>query len=172
MVIIRDINEIDIDREVIVMKEIVEKLINIGKTISSMESCTGGGFANAITNIPGASEVLKFSAVTYSNEFKIKMGVSENTIDKYSVYSMNVAKEMSKNISDFTASNYGVGITGKINRVDKANMYGSDNLIYVSVYDRDNDKYYTLSVETIDGSRAENKDMIINSIIVLLKGII
>lgn len=40
-----------------------------------MESCTGGALVNAITNIPGASEVLKFSAVTYSNEYKIKLGV-------------------------------------------------------------------------------------------------
>ena len=94
-----------------IMKEIIEKLTKLGKTISTMESCTGGGIANAITNIEGASEVLKFSAVTYSNEFKIKMGVSSKVIDKYSVYSMEVAKEMSKNISIFTSSNYGVGIT-------------------------------------------------------------
>ena len=32
-----------------------------------MESCTGGGVVNAITNIEGASDILKFSAVTYSN---------------------------------------------------------------------------------------------------------
>ena len=68
------------------LKELVEKLLDLGKTISTMESCTGGGVANAITNIAGASEVLKFSAVTYSNEFKIKMGVSSEIIDKYSVY--------------------------------------------------------------------------------------
>ena len=56
-------------------KRVVEKLIEDKKTISTMESCTGGGVANAITNIEGASSILKFSAVTYSNEFKIKMGV-------------------------------------------------------------------------------------------------
>lgn len=50
-----------------------------------MGSCTGGGIANAITNIEGASEILKFSAVTYSNEFKIKMGVDEKIIEKYTV---------------------------------------------------------------------------------------
>ena len=71
------------------MEEVVEKLRTIGKTISTMESCTGGAVANEITNIPGASEVLKFSAVTYSNEYKIKMGVSEEIINKYSVYSIH-----------------------------------------------------------------------------------
>ena len=47
------------------MKKIIEKLTNLNKTISTMESCTGGGLANAITNIEGSSEVFKFSEVTY-----------------------------------------------------------------------------------------------------------
>ena len=55
------------------MNELLCKLKTNNKTISSMESCTGGGFANAITNIEGASDVINFSAVTYSNEYKIKM---------------------------------------------------------------------------------------------------
>ena len=80
------------------MEEVVKRLIDKNKTISTMESCTGGGVANAITNVEGASEVLKFNAVTYSNEFKIKMGVSSSVIDKYSVYSAETAMEMSKNI--------------------------------------------------------------------------
>ena len=54
------------------MKEIVEKLIKLNKTISTMESCTGGYVANGITNIPGASSVFMFGAITYSNEYKIK----------------------------------------------------------------------------------------------------
>ena len=65
------------------MKVVVNRLIEKNKTISSMESCTGGGFANMVTNVPGASDVFKFSAVTYSNEFKIKMGVASEIIDNY-----------------------------------------------------------------------------------------
>ena len=154
------------------MKLVVDRLIDKNKTIASMESCTGGGFVNEITNIPGASEILKFSAVTYSNEYKIKMGVDSNVIDKYSVYSMECARSMSKNISEFSNSNYGVGITGKINRADKNNMSGSDSLIYVSIYDRDNDKYYAMSIDAILGNREINKKMIINNIIELLLTII
>ena len=146
------------------MEEVVKRLINKHKTISTMESCTGGGVANAITNVEGASEILKFSAVTYSNEFKIKMGVNKEIIDKYSVYSMETAIEMSKNISLFTNSNYGVGITGKINRVDKANLVGEDNIIYISIYDRDNDKYYNKEIKAIDDVRSKNKEMIIKEI--------
>ncbi len=146
------------------MKDVVEKLIELKKSISTMESCTGGGVANAITNIPGASEILRFSAVTYSNEYKIKMGVSADTIDKYSVYSMEVAKEMSKSISDFAHSDIGVGVTGKMGVLDPANPYGDDNTIYVSIYLKDDDTYHTFKMNTKYEERKDNKELIIERI--------
>ena len=154
------------------LRLIIDKLTIVNKTISTMESCTGGCLVNAITNIEGASEILKFSAITYSNEFKIKMGVNESTINRYSVYSINVACEMSKAISDFTNSNYGVGITGKLNRVDKNNNFGKDNITFVSIYDKDNDKYYTLSIEATKESRNDNKFLIVDKITSLLLQIV
>ena len=120
--------------------------------------------ANSITNIEGASEILKFSAVTYSNEFKMKMGVSKDVIDKYSVYSMETAKEMSFNISKFTNSDYGVGITGKLNRVDKENPFGEDNIVFISIYDKENNSYKTSIVEAIKSSRKDNKELVIEEI--------
>ena len=68
-------------------KKIVDKLIEENLTISTMESCTGGGIANEITNISGASSVIMESYVTYCNEAKIKHGVPKEIIDKYTVYS-------------------------------------------------------------------------------------
>ena len=146
------------------MEEVVNKLISLNKTISTMESCTGGSVVNAITNVEGASDILKFSAVTYSNEYKIKMGVSEEIINKYSVYSMETAKEMSRVISNYTNSNIGIGVTGKLNRVDKANLVGEDNIIFISIYDKDNNLYYELKLEAIYSDRESNKKYIVNEI--------
>ncbi len=146
------------------MKEIVELLIKKHKTIATMESCTGGFIASSITDIEGASEVLSFSAITYSNEYKIKLGVSAKTIDTYSVYSMNVAREMAKNISEFAQSDYGIGITGKINRKDENNLFGDDNKIFYSIYDKENDKFYDFTLVAIDDTRFNNKVMIKNEI--------
>ena len=154
------------------MVNLVNKLIDAKITISTMESCTGGGVANAITNIEGASEILKYSAVTYSNEYKIKMGVSKEIIDKYSVYSMECADEMSRNISEFAGSDLGVGVTGKLNRVDINNPYGDDNVVYISIYDRDNNKFYNRKIEVKKDSRNKNKELVIEEIIKLLKSII
>ena len=146
------------------MKEVVDKLIKLNKTISTMESCTGGGVANAITNIPGSSEILKFSAVTYSNEYKIKMGVNPDIIDKYSVYSEETAKEMSKNISLFSNSDYGIGVTGKLCKSDPANPIGEDNIIYISIYIKEEDKYLDFKLNAIKDTREENKKYIIEQI--------
>lgn len=154
------------------MKNIVEKLIKNKKTIATMESCTGGALASVITNISGSSEILKFSAVTYSNEYKMKMGVNKEIVDKYSVYSIETAKDMSLKISEFTSSNYGVGITGKINDFDKANPYGEDNLVFVSIYDRNKNEYHTRTIKTINDSRENNKKLIIENIIEMLNIII
>ena len=153
-------------------KDIIEELKKRGETISTMESCTGGGIADSITSIEGASEVLKFSAVTYSNEYKIKMGVRKETIDKYSVYSMETAYDMSEAICKFANSDMGVGITGKLNRADINNNYGKDNQVFISIYYKG--RHYDISVVVDKSSRKDNKlvliDMIINKIGEILWG--
>jgi len=154
------------------MKDVVEELIKRKKTIATMESCTGGGVSNAITNIEGASEILKFSAVTYSNEYKIKMGVDERVIRKFSVYSIETADEMSKNISKFTNSDIGVGITGKLNRVDKENPFGKDNIVFISIYEKEKNMFVHEIVEAKEQSRAENKELVIKKVADLLQNMI
>lgn len=154
------------------MKDLVKILKEQNKTISTMESCTGGAISNEITNIEGVSSVIKFSAVTYSNEFKIKMGVSKDVIDKYSVYSMETANEMSLNISKFADSSYGIGVTGKLNRKDENNPYGENNVIFISIYDRGNNKFYNEKLISSKQTRKENKDLIVKKVIEMLNGIV
>lgn len=146
------------------MKDVVEILTSKKKTIATMESCTGGAVASAITDVEGASEVLKFSAVTYSNEYKIKMGVSSDTILKYTVYSKETALAMAEAITKFTGANYGIGITGKLNRADKNNLCGDDNKVYVCIYDKDNNKKTFLEIMATAKDRHENKKIIIELI--------
>ena len=147
------------------MERVVKKLIELNKTISTMESCTGGGIANAITNIPDASKVIKYSAVTYSNEYKIKMGVSSELINKYSVYSMEVARDMARVISEYTNSNYGVGVTGKLKKSDENNLSGEDDVVFLSIYNKDKDEYLDLKIKLEFDTRIDNKNQIIEEFI-------
>lgn len=147
---------------------VVEKLRKKGKTISMMESCTGGGVSNTITNIEGASEVFSFAAVTYSNEYKIKMGVPKETIDKFTVYSTQTSDAMAKAISDYTNSDYGIGITGKLNKPDKNNPTSNDNIVYFTIYDRNNNTYISHTISLDRMSRKECKEGIIMQILYVL----
>ncbi len=154
------------------MEEVIQKLIEKNKTISTMESCTGGLIANEITNISGASLVFKFGAVTYSNEYKMKLGVEKYILDEYTVYSMETAKEMSKKIALYTDSNYGIGITGKFNKKDPNNPFGRDNEVFISVYDQDNDTFYNQSVAIMDNERPKQKEFVYEEVLKILKQII
>lgn len=150
------------------MRRLVNKLIKNKRKIATMESCTGGGVADAITSIEGASEIMGFSAVTYSNDAKMMMGVSPDVINKYSVYSMECANEMSRNICIKANSDIGVGVTGKLNRVDVNNPFGEDNVVFISVYDKTKDVYYNSKVDAVLKSRKDNKKLVIKEVIKLV----
>lgn len=151
------------------MKEIIEILTKRKETISTMESCTGGMVANEITNIPGASEVFQLGIVSYSNHMKEKYGIDSKIIDQYTVYSMEVAKEMARLATVNGESDYGVGITGTLNRQDPNNPTDRMNMVYFAIYDKEEDTYIeqTMSVSSFD--RVENKKMIMKLLVMRLK---
>lgn len=90
-----------------------ELLKKSGKSISFAESCTGGGLAQRLASIPGASAYLKGGVVTYATHSKTKvLGVSEDLIDRYSVVSGQVAKSMAVCAKALFQSDYAVATTG------------------------------------------------------------
>lgn len=153
------------------MKDVVNKLINLNLTISTMESCTGGFLASSITDIPDASKVFSFGAVTYSNDYKEKFGIKKELINTYSVYSKEVALSMAKNISLYTGSDIGVGITGKFNKKDENNLYGNDNEVFIAIVNNKNKKEIVSSYFVSNNSRHENKEEIVNEVINLISNI-
>lgn len=150
--------------------EIITILKDKKQTLATMESCTGGSLAGTITNIPGASDVFHYGAVTYANAFKIKMGVPEETIATYTVYSMETAEAMAKAISEYSDADYGIGITGKLGKPDTANPTGSDDMVYMSIYDKEKDSYIHQTFTATSDNREECKKQIIFLIgMILLK---
>lgn len=81
--------------------------------VTFAESCTGGLMAKSITDVPGASAVFPGSAVTYSNEIKIKLtSVKEETIAEHTEVSYACAKEMAKGAAEFFGADIAVSATG------------------------------------------------------------
>ena len=92
---------------------IVQLLTERKQTLALAESCTGGGIANRITNIPGASAVLLASLVTYANEAKQKfVGVRAETLAANGAVSEAVAREMAEGARRETGADYALSVTG------------------------------------------------------------
>lgn len=82
-------------------------------TLATAESCTGGKIAATLSAVSGASNYFKGSVVSYASQTKIDvLGVSKETIDKYSVVSAEVAKEMVQGIQKLTQADYAIATTG------------------------------------------------------------
>lgn len=145
-------------------KKLVKVLQTNGETISTMESCTGGGLANVITNVSGSSDVFELGYVTYSNNAKEFIGVKKDLIDKYTVYSKEVACDMAKTALRLAKSTYSVGITGMLDKED-------DN-IYVCILNGKTQKEYTYILKAESGTRQDKKEKIITKILENLLDII
>ena len=152
--------------------EIVKSLIKNNLTIATMESCTGGGIANEITSVSGASSVLRESYVTYCNEAKIKQGVPAQIIEKFSVYSEETAKEMAIAVKRQSNSNLGIGVTGQLGRIDPNNPVDKLNLVWYAIVDGNNN-VFEKKLAVPDNDRMIQKNFVIediaNSLLEILK---
>lgn len=94
-------------------ERVVQGLKQQNLTIALAESCTGGLIAKRLTDIPGASQVLEFGWVTYSDHAKQKMlGVSPETLQKYTAVSPETALEMAKGAREKSGADIGLSVTG------------------------------------------------------------
>ncbi len=123
------------NKENITIEQQIVQILNKNKLIiASAESCTGGLIASTIINASGASNVIKESYITYSNEAKIKiLKVNPSTIDKYSVYSKEVAREMVMGLYLVSHANVCISVTGLAGGSIKERGLGScDFAIYIN----------------------------------------
>ena len=94
-------------------KVLIDELKLRKEHMSTAESITGGLVASSIIDVAGASEVIKESYITYSNDVKHKLlNVSYETIDKYDVVSSEVAGEMVEGLYEATGSSLCLATTG------------------------------------------------------------
>ena len=85
----------------------------IGRTVTVAESCTGGLVAAALTEIPGSSEVLEASFVTYSNEAKLELlKVSSDVLETFGAVSIAIAWSMAQGALAASGADVAVAITG------------------------------------------------------------
>jgi PncC family amidohydrolase len=109
---------------------VVERLRKRRLFITTVESCTGGGVADAITNVPGASEVFTGARVVYSSAEKTALGIPVELATGEAVYSEKTAIALARaGIEKATRADIGVGITGHISFPDPEHRNG----VYIAV---------------------------------------
>ena len=114
-------------------REITLALIESGRTITTMESCTAGLVASLITDTEGSSAVMKGAFITYSNEAKIARGVPAGIIERCGVYSVQTAEAMARACRGAYAADIGVGVTGTLGNVDPANRDSVPGEVYIAI---------------------------------------
>lgn len=80
--------------------------------LATMESCTGGGLANVLTNVPGISAQFRGGIVSYATEVKEIMGVDPAIIRQHGVVSAETAMAMAVACRERLGADIGIGITG------------------------------------------------------------
>lgn len=102
-----------IEGESSLLDDIATRLNKDGKTLSLVESFTGGKIMGIFTEIPGTSAYFKGGVVPYQTNMKVHLlGVSQTIIDKHSVVSAAVAKEMALKGQELLKSDYCLSTTG------------------------------------------------------------
>ena len=99
----------DVNLEALVVGELTKRK----QTVALAESCTGGFIAHRLTNVPGASAVLRAGLVTYSNESKEQLlGVRPETLAQHGAVSGETVREMAEGARQRTGADYALAVTG------------------------------------------------------------
>ena len=81
--------------------------------LATAESCTGGLIAGCLTAVSGASDVLHYGYVTYTNQAKINLlGVSASVLGEHGAVSELVSKTMAGGAIRSGDANIAVSVTG------------------------------------------------------------
>jgi nicotinamide-nucleotide amidase len=93
--------------------QLIELLKQQKKTVTTVESCTGGLIAGAITGISGSSEVFEQGFITYSNAAKTALvGVPEVLLKAYGAVSIEVAASMAEGALTAACADIALSVTG------------------------------------------------------------
>jgi len=90
-----------------------QALLAAGLRAVTAESCTGGGLAAALTDVPGSSQWFERGYVTYSNAAKIQeLGVDRGVLEQHGAVSVEVVRQMAAGALQASGTDVVVAITG------------------------------------------------------------
>ena len=95
------------------LTEVLEMLRSRNESISVAESLTGGGLAQALTSLPGSSDIFRGSVTAYQSEIKsLILEVPAELISEFGVVSEEVAAAMAGGVKKLMNSTWAISTTG------------------------------------------------------------
>jgi len=93
--------------------DLVARLTAAGQTVAVAESLTGGLVCAALTEVAGASVVVRGGVVAYASDLKAQvLGVDEALLAQAGAVDPGVAEQMAAGVRSLTGSTYGLATTG------------------------------------------------------------
>ncbi|GIX21241.1 MAG: hypothetical protein KatS3mg121_0024 [Gammaproteobacteria bacterium] len=90
-----------------------ERLLAQGLRLAVAESCTGGGLAKVLTDVPGASSWFELGVVSYSNRAKqVLLGVPPEIIEVHGAVSAETVEAMARGALERADAHLAVAISG------------------------------------------------------------
>ena len=94
-------------------KSVVSRLTELGKTIATAESCTGGLLGQLVTDVPGASAVYLGGVISYAYEVKIALlGVDAKLLEEQGAVCEAVAVQMAEGVRKLLHADIALVTTG------------------------------------------------------------
>lgn len=92
---------------------LLEQLRRAGRTLAVAESFTGGRLLDALTNVSGASDVVRGGIVAYADDLKQTLvGVPDGLLRRYGAVSEPVAQALAEGVRVALGADYGLATTG------------------------------------------------------------
>jgi nicotinamide-nucleotide amidase len=92
---------------------VLDRCRDLGLTLATAESCTGGMIAERLTSVPGSSDVFVGAIVSYADSVKsAQLGVPAETIERYGAVSPETAAAMAAGARERLGADVAVSVTG------------------------------------------------------------
>lgn len=93
--------------------ELVARLTAMGQTVAVAESLTGGLVAAALTDVAGASAVVRGGVLAYATDLKAQvLGVDQGLLARVGAVDADVAEQMATGVRSLMGATYGLATTG------------------------------------------------------------
>ena len=93
--------------------DLVARLTVAGQTVAVAESLTGGLVTAALTDVAGASVVVRGSVVAYATDLKSQvLGVDAALLARVGAVDADVAEQMARGVRSLMGATYGLATTG------------------------------------------------------------